>query len=130
MKYFAYKFWKGMEICTDRKYTSFVVDIVTEIQPSGEELNLIVYKDWNPYKEIWDYHIAREIELSFEMSLYKKEWESDSGTFLHSMLKPADIKRIKDSCIVGPDGKKPTLDDSHMKEVFSKYEITKEWDVS
>lgn len=127
MKYFAYKFCPEMEILVDRKYTSFVVAVVPEMQPHVEEMNLIVYKDWNPYKEIWDYHVNREIELSCVMDLLKREFEQE-GSFIGSYLKEEDVKRMTDAFIPGPDGKKVTLDNEHMKEVFSHYEILKEWE--
>lgn len=126
MKYFAYEFWPGMEIQVDRRYTSFVVAIVPEMQPSGEELNLIVYKDWNPGKKIWDYHIDREISLSWLMKEYKGyalddfDWAKE--------IDPEMKKKIEDDYIEGPDGTKPLLDKEHMTEVYNKYKIVKTWE--
>lgn len=124
MKYIAYEFHPGMEIVADNKFTSFVVDVVPEIQPDGYEMNLIVYKDWNPYKKIWDYHVAREIELSTLMRLYKEEFEQD-GSFIGSWMDADTKERVREACIEGPDGKKATLDDKRMKKIFETYKIAK-----
>jgi len=115
-----------MEIQVDRRYTSFVVEVVPEMQPSGEEMNLIVYKDWNPYKKIWDYHVDREINLSWLMKEYKG-YALDNFDWAKK-IDPDMKKKIEKDYIEGPDGTKPLLDKKHMTNVYSKYEIAKTWE--
>ena len=129
MKYIAYEFYPEMEIITDRKFTSFVVAVVPEMQPNGYDMNLIVYKDWNPYREYWDYHVKREIELSILMKIYKDEFEQEGG-FISDWMDDETKQRIIDSCIPNQDGKNVTLDNEHLKEIFSKYKILKTFETN
>ena len=92
-------------------------------------MNLIVYKDWNPYREYWDYHVKREIELSILMKIYKDELEQEGG-FISDWMDEETKQRIIDSCIPNQDGKNVTLDNEHLKEIFSKYKILKTFETN
>jgi hypothetical protein len=111
-----FEFSPGMEILIDRRYTSVVVGI-TEDKSEDTPVNLIVFKDWNPDKKIWDYHVMREYQLSYLMDLYERE-------FLDDMKCPMTKKerKIKEKhAVAGYDKKKPVLDYDYLKDMFSKY---------
>jgi len=111
-----FEFSPGMEILIDRRYTSFVVGI-TEDKSEDTSINLIIFKDWNPDKKIWDYHVMEEYQLSFLMDLYERE-------FLDDMKRPMTKKERKQNekyVIAGYDKKKRVLDYDYLKDMFSKY---------
>ena len=111
-----FEFSPGMEILIDRRYTSFVVGI-TEDKSEDTPINLIVFKDWNQDKNILDYHVMEEYQLSFLMDLYERE-------FLDDMKRPMTKKERKQNekyVIAGYDKKKRVLDYDYLKDMFSKY---------
>ena len=69
----------GMEILIDRRYTSFIVGFVQDTQSdnSDEPEKLVVFKDWDPHKKTWNYHVMYEWLLSYSMDIYKREFLSD-----------------------------------------------------
>jgi len=73
MEWKIYEFNPGQEIIINRNYISYVVDTIVDKQKDNSEIELVIYKDWNKYKQIWDYHIQRTIILSFQVDLYKNE---------------------------------------------------------
>lgn len=73
MEWKIYEFNPGQEIIINRNYISYVVNTIVEKQKDNSELELVIYKDWNKYKQRWDYHVQTIILLSFQVDLYKKE---------------------------------------------------------
>ena len=121
MKYILFEFKKGMEILVDRRYTSFVVDTIIDTEDDATENRLVIFKDWNPERKCWDYHVMNELSLSFTMDLYKREFLAD----FKNKLSRDEKKRISNIAVPGPDKKKVVLDEEHLKEMFKKYKIIK-----
>lgn len=92
MDYKIYKFYPKQKIIVNRKYSSEVVATISETQKDGYIMNLIIFKDWNKFKQRYDYHVMREIELSFMMELMTKE---DLNASFKSITKKYEIDRIE-----------------------------------
>ena len=94
MEHTIYQFYPGQEIITDWRYKSTVVSVLEDTYNDDFKVKLIVYKDWNQYKKRYDYHIAREFEVSGAMDLIRRCFESDGYECPHkSWLKI--IKKYK-----------------------------------
>ena len=113
----------GMEILIDRRYTSFIVGFVQDTQSdnSDEPEKLVVFKDWDPHKKTWNYHVMREWFLSYSMDIYKREFLSD----MKVPITKEEMKRKRQLALDGPNKKKVVLDYEYIKNLLSKYKIIK-----
>ena len=65
---------KGTRVRIDHRYTSVVVDIIDD---EGEEV--VVYKDWDKYRKIWEYHCTELMNFMYTVGLYVKMYHGKFG---------------------------------------------------